>query len=149
MKTVKAATVRANATVLLCLALGASPGVALGTKPCPPPPCESKGGSFDAVKCRDLAAWIAVGTISNVVHHEQGPPLSKDFAEFTFTVQTWEKGTGQAGQTIAFRVGWCENSQTLPRETSGPFRFFGHQLPADPALPSQYLHFEPVRPTRP
>ncbi len=90
----------------------------------------------------DLSAWVAVGTIEDVVHHETGPPLLKDFAEFTFRVQRWEKGSSPDGQKIRFRVGWCQNSQTLPKDTSGPFRFFGLALPKDSSTLPEYLHFE-------
>ena len=84
---------------LLAVLIAVPSSPALSTKPCPPPPCESHG-KLDPEKCQTLAAWVAVGTISNVVHHEQGPPLSKDFAEFTLTVQKWEKGAGKVGQAF-------------------------------------------------
>lgn len=132
--------------VCLCGALFATagiPGSALATKPCLPGPCEAIGGGIDLPKCEKAADWIAVGVISNVVRHEQGPPLMKDFAEFTFTVQAWEKGQGKVGQEIRFQVGWCENTRPLPKDTSGRFRFFGKTLPVDPTIPNQYIHFEP------
>ena len=104
---------------------------AAGTKPCPPSPCLLENGTLDRARCTDLAAWVAVGTIENVVHHEAGPPLLKDFAEFTFRARKWEKGSGHDGQRIRFRVGWCQNAQALPKDTSGAFRFFGLPLPKD------------------
>ena len=135
-----------NATRVILFALGvvAPQSPAFATKPCLPSPCETRGGTFDAVKCQDVADWIATGTITSVVHHEQGDPLHKDFAEFTFTVQTQVKGTGMVGREIRFQVGWCENSQPLPKDVSGRFRIFGLPLPKDPSVPNQYLHFEPV-----
>jgi hypothetical protein len=115
----------------------------------PAPPCETTGGTVDRAKCQRLADWIATGTITNVVHHEQGYPLLKDFAEFTLTVQTWEKGGGKVGRELRFQVGWCENSQPLPKDTSGSFRVFGLALPKDPSVPNQYLNLEPLTVTRP
>jgi hypothetical protein len=131
----------------LLVALGATLHQApvFATKPCLPPPCEIAGGATDLAKCQALAAWVATGNINDVVHHEQGFPLNKDFAEFTLTIQAWEKGTGKTGQEIRFQVGWCENTQPLPRDTSGTFRFFGLPAPGDSSIPNQYLHFEPVK----
>jgi hypothetical protein len=126
------------------VAVLATAGPSLATKPCIPGPCEAPGGGTDLKRCQSVADWVAVGTITKVVRHEQGPPLNKDFAEFTFTVNTWEKGAGKPLQEIRFQVGWCENTRPLPRDTSGLFRFFGPALPADPSLPNHYLHFEPV-----
>jgi hypothetical protein len=130
--------------LFLALGFAALPPAAHATKPCLPPPCETGGGAIDVAKCREIAAWVATGTITGVVHHEQGSPLFKDFAEFTFTVRTQEKGAGLVGREIRFAVGWCENAQPLPKDTSGTFRMFGLALPADPSIPNQYLHFEPV-----
>ena len=113
------------------------------TKPCLPSPCESRTGP-DFAKCREVAAWVAVGSINDVVHHEQGSPLLKDFAEFTFVVDAWEKGAEPDLKSIRFQVGWCENSQPLPVATSGKFRFYGLPTPADPSVPRQYLYFERV-----
>lgn len=117
-------------------------GSASGTKPCPPSPCLLPNGALDRAACRDLASWVAIGTIKNVVHHEAGPPLLKDFAEFTFKVERWEKGSGPKDREIRFRVGWCQNSQVLPRDTSGSFRFFGLALPKDSSSSAEYLQFE-------
>jgi hypothetical protein len=96
-----------------------------------------------------MADWIATGTITGVVHHVQGEPLFKDFAEFKFTVQTLEKGAGLVGREIPFQVGWCENTQPLPKDTFGTFRMFGLPLPKDPSVPNQYLHFERAGAQRP
>ena len=87
----------------------------LATEPCLQSPCEDSSGSLVRSKCVEAATWVAVGAVSNVVHHPEGPPLSKDFAEFTFTARRWEKGKGQAGQRYRFRVGWCDNQQELPK----------------------------------
>jgi hypothetical protein len=130
--------------ILILLGVTALSLPAFATKPCLPSPCEAKGGAIDVAKCQALADWIATGTITGVVHHVQGDPLFKDFAEFTFTVQTLEKGTGMAGREIRFQVGWCENSQPLPKDTSGTFRMFGLPLPKDASVPKQYLRFEPL-----
>jgi hypothetical protein len=119
-------------------------GSAAATKLCPPDPCRSPSGSLDAGKCRDLAAWIAVGEIVDVVHHEQGPPLQKDFAEFTLRISTWEKRADSQPAELRFRVGWCDNAQEVPRDHAGTFRFFGLPLPSDPTRPNQYLAFEPL-----
>jgi len=132
--------------ILITLGVTALQPPGFATKPCLPSPCETKGGTIDVARCQILADWIATGTITSVVHHEQGYPLLKDFAEFTFTVQTSEKGASMVGREIRFQVGWCENSQPLPKDTSGTFRIFGLPLPKDASLPNQYLHFEPLIP---
>lgn len=115
---------------------------ALATEPCLPSPCAGTNYTVDVAKCRVLADWVATGTITSVVHHQQGDPVFKDFADFTLTVKGTEKGTIKVGRTIRFQVGWCQNWLALPRDTSGTFRFFGLPLPADSSLPNQYLYFE-------
>jgi hypothetical protein len=122
---------------------------AFATTPCPPPPCRTSAGDIDVAQCRELAGWVATGKISDVVHHEEGFPLLKDFAEFTFTVGAWEKGNGKVGQTLRFKVGWCDNWKTPPKDISGSFRFYGVAPPKDPSTPNQFLYFEPVRPPHP
>jgi hypothetical protein len=129
--------------ILLCAASPPS----RATKPCLPSPCESPTGP-DFTKCREAAAWVALGSIDNIVHHEQGPPLLKDFAEFTFVIDAWEKGGEPDIRSIRFQVGWCENSQPLPATTSGKFRFYGLPAPSDPSVPRQYLYFERVTRTQ-
>jgi hypothetical protein len=135
--------------MLITMGVAALQPPLFATKPCLPSPCETKGGTIDVARCQSLADWIAIGTITNVIHHEQGAPLFKDFAEFTFTVQTSEKGTNMVGREIRFQVGWCENSQPLPKDTSGRFRIFGLPLPKDASVPNRYLHFEPLEVQRP
>jgi len=78
-----------NATKVILFAVGvAVPRLpAFATKSCLPSPCETGGGAFDAVKCKTVADWIATGTITRIVHHQQEEPLYKDFAEFTFTAR--------------------------------------------------------------
>ena len=119
-------------------------GPSAATKPCPPDPCRSPSGSVDAGKCRELAAWVAVGEIVDVVHHEAGPPLQKDFAEFTLRISSWEKAADSRPVVLRFRVGWCDNAQEIPKDHAGKFRFYGLPLPLDPSLPHQYLAFEPL-----
>jgi hypothetical protein len=97
----------------------------LATEPCLGSPCQDSSGALVRSRCVEAPAWVAVGTVSHVMHHRAGPPLSKDFAEFTFTARRWEKGKGQAGQRYRFRVGWCDNQQELPKDTTVPFRVFG------------------------
>jgi hypothetical protein len=133
-----------TAVLFLSCLFVASSGFA--TKPCPGSPCESPHGTFDRARCESLADWVAAGSISEVVHHPAGPPMLKDFAEFTFTIRRVEKGDVKAGQILKFRVGWCQNAQTLPPDTSGEFRFFGLPLPKDPAYQNEYLYFTPVEP---
>ena len=120
----------------------ALPLSALATKPCERSPCESESGGVDLAACARAADWIATGTITAVVHHGQGYPLLKDFADFTFVAQRWEKGAGAPGQRVRFRVGWCDNREPLPPDTSGTFRFYGEALPKDAASAPKYLHFE-------
>jgi len=119
---------------------------AFATEPCLPSPCAGANYTVDVAKCRGLADWVATGTITRVVHHRQGDPVFKDFADFTLTVKTSEKGTIKVGQAIRFQVGWCQNWLGLPKDTNGTFRFYGLPLPADPSLPNQYLYFERVQP---
>jgi len=100
----------------------------ISTKPCPAPEC--KGES-----CRAKADYVALGTITNVVHHPEPAPLLKDFAEFTLVVTKCEKGT--CPKEIKYRVGWCTNARTLPADTKGEFIFYGKKSSAEP----QYLDF--------
>jgi len=116
------------------------PSALLPTEPCPSSPCQEPSGALTRSRCNEAAEWIAVGDISEVVHHKQGPPLSKDFAEFTFTVKRWEKGTGKTGRKLRFHVGWCDNQQELPKDTSSPFRVFG--APPGPNGEPRYLFLE-------
>jgi hypothetical protein len=132
---------------LLFIIILANP--AFATTPCPPPPCRTGAGDIDVGQCRELAGWVATGKISDVVHHEEGFPLLKDFAEFTFRVDAWEKGNGKVGHALRFKVGWCDNWQTPPKDISGSFRFYGVALPQDPSTPNQFLYFEPVRARHP
>ena len=131
--------------LIVGLVIGAVHAPALATEPCLPSPCAAADYSVDTAKCSRLAEWIATGTITSVVHHKQGDPVFKDFAEFTFTVKTSEKGAMAVGRQLRFQVGWCQNWKALPKDTSGIFRFFGLPLPADATLPNQYLFFEPVQ----
>ena len=132
-----AAAVAAGSCFLL------APG-AHATKPCPPAPCDGPTGKFDRSSCEALADWVAEGIITKVVHHREGPPLAKDFAEFTFSVRRWEKKARGVGAELRFKVGWCENQQELPADTSGTFRFFGKATASQLSRGSVYLHFERV-----
>ena len=132
-----AAAVAAGWCVLL------TPG-AHATKPCPPAPCNGPTGKLDRPSCEALADWVAEGIITTVVHHREGPPLAKDFAEFTFSVRRWEKKANGVGAELRFKVGWCENRQELPADTSGTFRFFGKTAASQLSGGSVYLHFERV-----
>ena len=134
--------------LLISLVFGALHAPVLATQPCLPSPCSTVGGTVDLAQCRKLAGWIATGTITRVVHHEEGYPVFKDFAEFTFTIKTWEKNAVKSRRELRFQVGWCNNTQPVPKDTSGTFRFFGLPLPKDPSLANQYLYFEPVQARR-
>lgn len=116
----------------------------LGTKPCPPSPCEKASGQFDRAACEAAAAWIAQGTITKVVHHREGPPLAKDFAEFTFRIERWEKKADGVDPRLRFKVGWCDNRQELPARTDGSFRVFGLLPGTGTAREPRYLFVEPV-----
>ena len=135
---------RAVVAIVACLA---RTSVTSATEPCLRSPCEDSYGSLVRSRCVEAAAWVAVGAVSNVVHHPEGPPLSKDFAEFTFTVRRWEMGKGQANQRYRFKVGWCENQQVLPKDTTVPFRVFGTS-PGAQGEP-RYLFLEPLTSKRP
>jgi hypothetical protein len=138
-------TMRSILKVLsIVLVAGSTQRAAHATEPCMPSPCSGANYAIDVAKCRSLADWVATGTITRVVHHRQGEPVFKDFADFTFTVKASEKGTMKPGREIAFQVGWCQNWLQLPKETSGTFRFYGLPLPADAGVPNQYLYFERV-----
>jgi hypothetical protein len=117
---------------------------AYATKPCPQAPCHDASHRFNRSQCEQLADWVAEGRIAAVVHHPEGPPLSKDFAEFTFRITRFAKRAQGVGPEVRFRVGWCDNRQELPLNTTGVFRFFG--LVSNPAAPGQpgYLYFEPL-----
>jgi hypothetical protein len=123
-------------------------GPPAAVKPCPPGPCEGPGGVCDRERCQGLADWIATGTISEVIHHPV-ERFKKDFAEFTFTVGQVEKGSVKPGQKLRFQVGWCSNDRGLPKETGGTFRFYGKNLPKDPADGNEYLDFEKAGTTPP
>jgi len=116
------------------------------TKPCPPSPCLDSSGKLDRAKCEDSATWVAVGTISNVVHRPAGSLLLKDFAEFTFKVRSWEKGAGKAGQELRFKVGWCENREEPPADPTALIRVFG----APPAFGNEqrYIFLESLGSSR-
>ena len=117
---------------------------ALATKPCFAP-CITNN-AFNRDECTKLASWIAIATISNVVHDPQGYPLNKDFASFTINIQTWEKGEVKTINGMNFKVGWCDNYQTPPADSSGKFRFYGTGVPGgkDSSAPG-YLYFEAVK----
>ena len=119
-----------GAVLTLLLAL------AVSTKPCPRPPCEG----LDDSACAGKADWVAVGKITQVVHHPTGDPMHKDFAEFTFVPSKWEKKPkGDAPAKVEFRVGWCNNTRTVPANVAGSFRFFGA------AQAGEYLDFREVK----
>ena len=120
-----------------------SGGAANATKPCEPSPCQQSSGELDRTACEGAAAWVAVGRISKVIHHPAGYPLLKDFAQFTFTVERWEKGDGTTSRELRFKVGWCENQQEPPTATSGQahsVRIFG--APASFSGEPRYLYLE-------
>jgi hypothetical protein len=115
------------------------------TKPCPPSPCVDEYNKFDEAACRAKSDWIAVGTIANVVHKREGQPTNKDFATFTLRVQKWEMGGKNQSDKLTFKVGWCENQQELPADTSGLFRFYGTLKPAPVSGSKQYYYFEALK----
>lgn len=125
-----------------CFLVGAP--VAHATKPCPLSPCENSSGQFERARCQAQAGWIAQGTIADVVHHREGPPTGKDFAQFTFTAIHWEKELKSSRQIFHFTVGWCDNRHQLPRVTSGLFRVFGVASKADASGSDHYLYLEPI-----
>jgi hypothetical protein len=120
-----------------------SGGAVNATKPCEPSPCQQASGELDRTACEGAATWVAVGRISKVVHHPAGYPLLKDFAQFTFTVERWEKGDGKTRRELRFKVGWCENQQEPPGDKSGQahaVRIFG--APASSSGEARYLYIE-------
>jgi hypothetical protein len=131
--------------LFVILVAGAVLRPVFATEACLPSPCAGANNAVDVAKCRGLADWVATGTITGVVHHREGDPLFKDFADFMFTVKTSEKGSIKVGRAIRFQVGWCQNWLGLPKDTSGTFRFYGLPLPADSSLPNQYLYFERIQ----
>lgn len=123
--------------------LGSDP--ALATKPCPESVCY-RNTTFDAAACARAASWIAVGRIVRVIDHPTGDPTFKNFAEFTFHIDRWERGKPpQAPTQIRFRVGWCKNGRILPEDPQGrraTMRFYGAGSPNAPE--PEYLWFEPI-----
>lgn len=99
------------------------PSICWATKPCGGNKCRTPAGQFDAVRCRDAADWVAVGSIREVLRHPERFPLNKDLSEFVFVPEFWEKGTLRG--RLRFKVGWCENSTEVPEDHSGKFRFYG------------------------
>ena len=118
--------------------------MARATKPCPAAPCADATGSFDRHVCEKKADWIAEGMITKVRHHREGAPLNKDFAEFTFVVQRWEKKHQGTASKFRFKVGWCENGQELPSATTGLFRVFGLAPVPGSSTEPRYLYIEHV-----
>lgn len=131
------------ATVLLAGFLVGTP-VAQATKPCALSPCENSSGQFERARCEAQADWIAQGTIDDVLHHREGPPTGKDFAQFTFTPTRWEKKLESSRRIFHFTVGWCDNRQQLPRVTSGLFRVFGVASKTGASGSDHYLYLEPI-----
>ncbi len=125
------------------LLLAASPVFA--TKPCPQLPCFSQS-KFDKQKCVAAADWIATGQITKVIHNYKGEPLNKDFARFSFIVKTQEKGNAAIQKELRFTIGWCDNSKSLPEDTSGFFRFYGitHKSIDTKTDSYEYLYFEKI-----
>jgi hypothetical protein len=109
---------------LIALLIAASPYRASATKSCPGAlPCDTER-KFNEQLCTQKADWVAVGDITDIVHDIQGPPLGRDFAEFTLRVEQWEKGVPPP-YPLRFKVGWCNNFRSLPADTTGKFRFYG------------------------
>ncbi len=104
--------------------------LALATKPCPARECEGR-------TCAMLADVVVEGRITQVVHHPNGEPLFKDFAEFTLVVDKVLKG--KAPSKYRFRVGWCTNARALPEDTTGAYTFY---LRVPDAGEVTYLDFE-------
>ncbi len=101
---------------------------AFATKMCPPePPCFDPDHKFNSDKCTQTSDWVAVGKIEDVIDDKIGDPLNKNFAKFKFKVIRWEKAPSEDSEEkiIEFKIGWCENWQELPSDTSGLFRFYG------------------------
>lgn len=121
-----------TAGALTLAALLVAGSAAWATKPCPPPPCRSSpiGDSFDAQLCFRKATWVAVGRIVDVVRDRtQKPRYIKSFDLFTFRIQRWEKGRRRGVRDVRFRVGWCKNAQTIPRDYRGRWRIYGSTDP--------------------
>ncbi len=102
---------------IIIIILLLAPTKVFATKPCPQSPCFTKS-QFDKEKCIEVSDWMAIGKIENVIHNYKGHPLNKDFASFTFIVETWEKGEGQIQKKLYFSVGWCHNPADFDTEGS-------------------------------
>jgi len=90
---------------------------------------------FDPQACFEIASWVAVGKITSVKRKSIGDPLNKDFSEFTFEIEKWEKEPQASIKSIKFKVGWCKNMRPLPSDTKGKFRIYGRNLPNSPVDP--------------
>ncbi len=109
--------------------------------PCPPNPCLDYSGlprggpRLNAEQCQQLASWVAVGTIEDVVRNP---------ATFTFRVIRWEKPpSGHRPDTIPFEVKRCQ--QELPATLAPQYRFYGRNAPEPHDLEKpDYLYFEPI-----
>jgi hypothetical protein len=128
-------------TALVITDLIFSSATCFATKPCPTPKCYNENLNFNLEECRKIADWIAVGNITDVENSEQGYPLNKNFASFTLQVSRWEKGGGEKIAQIKFKVGWCDNWQELPTDTSGLFRFYGESISDDGQNDSNHYYY--------
>ncbi|MBC8025892.1 MAG: hypothetical protein H7Y89_07870 [Steroidobacteraceae bacterium] len=117
--------------------------MAHATKPCDFVPCRGADETFDEAECNKLADWVATGRITNVKHRRAGYPENKDFATFKFKVTKWHKRSSAVSPELIFTVGWCENPQELPDDTSGLFLFYGSTTPLSTGG-NRYLHFRRV-----
>lgn len=134
-------------SVLVVVSVLVASSLGWATKPCPESPCVAVAGAgTDEAKCQGLADWIVVGRIVKVVDHPNGPPVFKNFAEFTIIIDAWEKGRPATPPAeLRFQVGWCQNARPVPEGDArkGRFRFFGTGKLDAKEL--QYLDFVSVK----
>jgi hypothetical protein len=86
-----------------------------------------------------LTAIIRLTIPRAEIRNVMGPGIGELMAAVA-AQHRWEKCTGKMGQEFRFKVGWCDNQQQLPRDTSGWFRFFGTTSSSESQ--SRYLFFE-------
>ncbi|MEB8434481.1 hypothetical protein OO007_19745 [Cocleimonas sp. KMM 6892] len=103
----------------LVLCLGA-----YATKPCPPSPCFVEG-KFNQNVCLEKSEWVAIGRINQIVDDQVGNPINKNLSRFVLNIETWKKNPHDYPDALKFKVGWCNNSKELPKDSKGLFIFYG------------------------
>ncbi|MBL8024466.1 MAG: hypothetical protein JNK54_09340 [Elusimicrobia bacterium] len=82
-----------------------------------------KNGGFDEKKSWEDASLVVVGTLTNIVKHQQNNDPSRfDFIEFDFNVQKCEKGKIKGPLITHLRI--FPSTMEWPSDTEGLFRAY-------------------------